>query len=146
MAQGKKIKYVFCYDNFLGIIENREFQPIEVDKIKFMRIIVQLIANSKCVAADVILKEAIKEYTEVNEFAKLYKGRNLSDSKFYMRWRERIKKHKKFEIVALQILEARQEKAQIIKKAREHYILQKSVYEESIKRSFKKVGKKLAER
>lgn len=140
MVQGKR---VFCFEEKLGIIHERVFYPTKLVKIKFMRIIVKRILSKKYAFADLLLKDAIKEYTGCNEIANLYKGQSLSDSSFYIKWRNKIKQHPHFQEFSKPMVEARKQKNDKIREARVIEMIQKACSVESIIRSCKKnAGKK----
>ena len=87
---------VFCYEENLGLIEDGNFYPLQFSPIRFMRILVRLMSKKDYIAPDLVLKEAMMEYTSVTAIAKIYKTKSLSDSLFYMKWRSLIKNNKKF--------------------------------------------------
>lgn len=140
MVQAKR---VFCFEGNLGIIHEKVFCPVEVVKVKFMRIIVKRILSKKYAFADLLLKDAIKDYTGCNEIASLYKGQSLSDSSFYIKWRNKIKQHPHFQKISRPMVEAKKQKNDKIREARAIESIQKICIVESVIRSCKKnAGKK----
>lgn len=135
MVQAKR---VFCFEGNLGIIQERVFYPVELVKVKFMRIIAKRIATKKYAFADLLLKDAIKEYTGCNDIAILYKGKSLSDSSFYIKWRNKIKQHPHFQEISKPMVEAEKQRTDKIREARTIESIQKTCSVDSIIRSCKK--------
>ena len=86
----------FCYEENLGVIVEGQFYPLKFEPIKFMRILVKLMHEKDYITADLLLKDAIISYTSATMLSKVFKTKNLSDSLFYMKWRNFIKNNKRF--------------------------------------------------
>ena len=67
---------VFCYEENLGLIEDGNFYPLQFSPIRFMRILVRLMSKKDYIAPDLVLKEAMMEYTSVTAIAKIYKTKS----------------------------------------------------------------------
>ena len=109
-------KRVFCFENDLGFIKEGIFYPIHLDKLEFMRIICTLRSNTDYISADLLLKDAIKNYTNIDILAIQYKNKSLSDSVFYMYWLNKIRNNRKFKLTSSALKE---EKKRINKKIKE---------------------------
>mgnify|MGYP004502768183 FL=1 len=93
------VVYAFAVGNDFGTIQNCQFTPVELDKIRFLRIIGSLFITGKYKVPDLLLKAAIVEYTGAEKIAVLYRGKGITDSAIYMKWRKRVADHKKMAIV-----------------------------------------------
>lgn len=131
----------FCFEEEVGVIVEGQFYPIKFEPIRFMRIIVKLMHKKDYVTADLLLKDAIMEYSSATMLSKIFKTKNLSDSLFYMKWRNLIRKNKKF-----------YQKEQILQKKRMEWHESKkrgqregSVVREARRESFKRTLKRIAQ-
>lgn len=136
----------FCFGNEIGVVTGKIFEPIELNKMKFMRIIAKLMNTNKYSSPDVLLKEAIKEYTACDTLARVYQQKNLSDSELFMRWRKRIKNHSHFQEKAKPIKEANDKLRQMVKEERRKYSIDRNEQFYSVARTLKRNGKTIAAR
>ena len=118
-------KRVFCFENDLGFIKEGIFYPIHLDKLAFMRIIITLRSNTNYISADLLLKDAIKYYTNINILAVRYKNKSLSDSFFYMYWLNKIRNNRKFNLTSSVLKEQQKRINQIIKDESKKYKIPK---------------------
>lgn len=119
-------KRVFCFENDLGFINEGIFYPVDFDKLEFMRIICTLRSNTDYISADLLLKDAIKYYTNIDILAIRYKNKSLSDSVFYMYWLNKIRNNRKFKITSSALKEEKKRINQKIKKERKKYKIPKA--------------------
>ena len=119
-----KVPKAFCYEHHIGIITDGVFYPMTVfNKIRFKTIIVELIHSKKFRSAEVLLKTAIEQFTGY-QLSRVYKGKGITDSEFYMKWREVIKKHKSFYENASQLQVDKQKWENSVKEGRKKYLRQ----------------------
>lgn len=112
----------FCFEHQIGVIADGVFYPLTVfNKIRFKTIIVELIHSKKYGSAEVLLKTAIEQFTGY-QLAKVYKCKGITDSEFYMKWREVIKKHRSFYENASVVKEAKEKWATTVKEERRKYL------------------------
>lgn len=130
---------VFCYEENLGLIEDGNFYPLQFSPIRFMRILVRLMSKKDYIAPDLVLKEAMMEYTSVTAIAKIYKTKSLSDSLFYMKWRSLIKNNKKFDQKQKALQKKRGEWAAIKRKGQREGDVVRQARREAFMRTVKKV-------
>lgn len=109
------VVYAFAVGNDLGIIQNCQFTPVELDKMRFLRIIGSLLATGKYKVPDLLLKAAIIEYTGAEKLAVLYRGKGITDSPLYMKWRKRVADHKKMAIVTKAYQDEKHRKMEIMR-------------------------------
>lgn len=105
----------FAYGNDFGTIKNCQFTPVELDKMRFLRIIGSLVTSGKYKVPDLLLKAAIVEYTGAEKLAVMYRGKGITDSPLYMKWRKRVADHKKMAIVSHAYQEEKHRKAEIVR-------------------------------
>ena len=102
---------IFCLDNNLGIVYNRHFFAITTfNKRNFKCLIMKYIKSKEFHSADMLLKVVMKEYVGLDEFCIRFHENNMSDSQFYMKWRNIIKDNKTFIKNAKPLLEKKQKK------------------------------------
>lgn len=109
------VVYAFAVGNDFGIIQNCQFTPVELDKMRFLRIIGSLLATGKYKVPDLLLKAAIVEYTGAEKLAVLYRGKGITDSALYMKWRKRVADHKKMVLLANAYQEEQHRKLQMMR-------------------------------
>lgn len=110
------VLYAFAYGNDFGTIQNCQFTPVELDKMRFLRIIGSLLVTGKYKVPDLLLKDAILEYTGAEKIAILYRGKGITDSAIYMKWRRRLADHKKMSLISSAYQEEKHRKAEIVRK------------------------------
>ena len=90
---------VFCMENTVGIMDKGQYYPEEnFDEKRFREILTELILSKKHFSADLLLKEGIKKYFGLKNQIRHYKGKTMSDSEFYLRWREVIMEDENFKV------------------------------------------------
>ena len=109
------VVYAFAVDDNFGIIQNCQFIPVELDKMRFLRIIGSLFITGKYKVPDLLLKAAIVEYTGAEKIAVLYRGKGITASTIYMKWRKRLNDHKKMALVANAYQEEQHRRLQTIR-------------------------------
>lgn len=129
----------FCYEENLGVIVEGQFYPLKFEPIKFMRILVKLMHEKDYITADLLLKDAIISYTSATMLSKVFKTKNLSDSLFYMKWRNFIKNNKRFYKKQEVLQQKRTMLRETAKKAKIEVGLISQARRESYKRTLKKM-------
>lgn len=129
----------FCYEENLGVIVEGQFYPLKFEPIKFMRILVKLMNEKDYITADLLLKDAIISYTSATMLSKVFKTKNLSDSLFYMKWRNFIKNNKRFYKKQEVLQQKRTMLRETAKKAKIEVGLIAQARRESYKRTLKKM-------
>lgn len=90
-------KRAFTYGNQLGYIQYGMFMPVHLDEERFKEVIDDILNyEEKCVTSDLVLQNAIKRYTGIYKFARIYEGMTNHASDFYNTWKEYILKLEKF--------------------------------------------------
>lgn len=132
----------FCLGMQIGIVEENKFIPIKFEKIKFMRTIVKVLHENptKCVTAEVVLRQAIKEYTKTEELIRLYNRKGITDSELYNAWRDIVKKNKRFQIVFKESSKRQEENRKSAKKNREmERVVKECIISLTIRRKLKRM-------
>lgn len=93
-------KRLFTYKNQLGYVQYGMFMPIHLDEERFKEIIDDILNYEKnCVTADLVLQNAMKRYTGIYVFERVFEGTIKSDSEFYNTWKEYVLNLEKFQII-----------------------------------------------
>ena len=133
---------IFCWENSIGVVHNKEFFERRFNKRQFITIIVRLIRTKRFSSADLILKEALKEYLHVTQFRNQYRGKCISDSLFYMKWRNIIKRNRTFIVNAKIVENEKMRQKEVTRYAREKYMLSRTLeFERILRRKGIVVGK-----
>lgn len=92
MEQRKQIEKCFCYEGKIVLIKGKEVEEVPYCKIRFLRILNNLWQRKKHFyqTADMLIKATIEEYVGA-KLLKSYKGKILSDDKFYIKFRNLVK-------------------------------------------------------
>ena len=94
---------IFCIGDTVGTFDKGQYFPDKkFDETRFRKILKDLILSKKHFSADLLLKEGIKKYFGVREQIRHYKGQTMTDSKFYLRWREEILEDEDFKILSVE--------------------------------------------
>lgn len=133
-------KRVFCFENDLGFIKEGIFYPIHLDKLEFMRMICTLRSNTDYISADLLLKDAIKYYTNIDILAIRYKNKSLSDSVFYMYWLNKIRNNRKFKLTSYALKEEKKRINQKIKEESQKYKIPKAYNVQSAEKILRNNG------
>ena len=133
-------KRVFCFENDLGFIKDGIFYPIHLNKLEFMRIICTLRSNTDYISADLLLKAAIKNYTNIDIVAVRYKNKSLSDSVFYMYWLNKIRNNRKFKLTSSTLKEEKKRRNQKIKEEGQKYKIPKAYNVQSAEKILRNNG------
>ncbi len=119
----KSVPKIFCLDDKVGLVYNQNFYAlVTFNKRKFKCLLIELIKSKKFFSADVLLKTALKQYMGVEEFRKRFQDKGITDSQFYMKWRNLIKNHEEFKVNAQCLLEHRQEWRNRVNEGRIRYL------------------------
>ncbi len=109
----------FCFGNTIGIFDNGEYFPAkDFDENRFREIIKELIVSKKFFSADLLLKDAMREYFDLKSQMRHYKGQCMADSEFYLRWREEILKDEEFIILSSETWQIERKKRRAARLAR----------------------------
>lgn len=133
-------KRVFCFENDLGFIKDGIFYPIHLNKLEFMRIICTLRSNTDYISADLLLKAAIKNYTNIDIVTVRYKNKSLSDSVFYMYWLNKIRNNRKFKLTSSTLKEEKKRRNQKIKEESQKYKIPKAYNVQSAEKILRNNG------
>lgn len=137
------VVYAFAYGDDFGTIQNCQFTPVKLDKIRFLRIIGSLLATGKYKVPDLLLKDALLEYTGAEKIAVLYRGKGITDSAIYMKWRRRLADHKKMFIISQAYQAEKHRKAEIVRNEKNKYSAYNDAKRYSIERTLNKYCKGL---
>ena len=114
----------FCYEGKIILIHKGEFEEVAFCKTRFLRIVAEILSVRKhFVSADVIVKEAIVQYTGASALAKNFKGKGITDDAGYMRLRDFVKS--KFKDVFEKEQQERRERSEIIRHNRDLELMKK---------------------
>ena len=110
-------KRAFTYGEHLVIIQDGKFSPIDLDEERFKEIIDDILNYEKnCITADLVLQNAMKRYTGIYVFERVFEGTIKSDSEFYNTWKDYIFNLEKFQIINPRAYENYQKKRIEIRK------------------------------
>lgn len=132
----------FCVDNEIGRIENAQFIPVEFDKFRFLRILGNLMASGKYKVPDLLLKDAIASFVGAEKVAKLYRSSGITNSVFYMKWRNRLISHKRLAKVSEEYQKSRRQKAELVRIEKAKLAIKDSAHELAVEKALRK--KKMA--
>ena len=108
----------FCYEGKIVLIHKGEAEEVAFCKTRFLRIVAEILSARKhFTSADVIVKEAIKQYTGVKTLATNFKGKGITDNAGYMKLRNFVKS--KFADVFEKEQQERRERSELIRQNRE---------------------------
>lgn len=108
----------FCYEGKIVLVHKGEVEEVSFCKIRFLRIVAEILNSRKhFTSADVIVKEAIIQYTGVKALAKNFKGKGITDDPGYMKLRNFVKA--KFLDVFEKEQQEKRERRELIKHNRE---------------------------
>jgi len=110
-------KRLFTYKDQLGYVQYGMFMPVHLDEERFKEIIDDIVNYEKnCVTADLVLQNAMKRYTGIYVFERIFNGAINSDSEFYNTWKDYIFNLEKFQIINPRAYENYQKKRIEIRK------------------------------
>ena len=110
-------KRLFAYGNQLGYVQYGMFMPVHLDEERFKEVIDDVINYERnCVAADLVLQNAMKRYTGIYVLVRVFDGKSNRDSDFYNTWKEYILNLEKFKKINPKARENHQKKILTIRK------------------------------
>ena len=90
---------IFCLGDTVGTFDKGQYFPDKkFDETRFRKILKELILSKKHFSADLLLKEGIMKYFGLKSQIRHYKGKTMSDSEFYLRWRNEILEDENFKL------------------------------------------------
>lgn len=134
----------FCFENQIGFVKDKKFIPVKFEKVRFMRLIIGFWKKNptKCLSADMVLRQAIKDYTNTDDLVKYYRKVGMTDSEFYNVWRQIVKKNRKFQILNQEACQRSEKNRTIAKKNRQmNTLVRECIIVLAMKRQLKRMRK-----